>query len=133
MMEAKDEKIFENSCDQLAKSTNNTFMIYFEKFLRRKEKWAFCFKKTGDKFTNTNLHVEAFHKILKYTYFKCKRNKRVDNLISMLLKISSDFEEKERIQIKRGVRVNFNTKTALRHNKSMEKNFVVEDYKVKVI
>ena len=58
-------------------------------------------QKTCDKFTNTNLHVEAFHKILKYSYFKCKRNKWVENLMSMLLKISNDFEEKERIEIKR--------------------------------
>ena len=39
-------------------------------------------------FINTNMYVEAFHRVLKYVYMKGKVNKRLDN--GVLLKLARD-------------------------------------------
>ena len=42
----------------------------------RKEQSAMCYRKKAG--INTNMHVESFHRLLKYIYMKGKVNKRVD-------------------------------------------------------
>ena len=39
---------------------------------------------------NTNMYIESFHRILKHLYMKAKANRRIDNLIHVLLKVSRD-------------------------------------------
>ena len=39
---------------------------------------------------NTNMYVESFYQTLKYVYMKGRINKRIDNLIHVLIKISRD-------------------------------------------
>ena len=36
------------------------------------------------------MYVESFHRILKYVYMKGRRNRRIDNLIHVLMNISRD-------------------------------------------
>ena len=39
---------------------------------------------------NTNMYVESFHRTLKYIYMKGKTNRRIYNLIHILLNVSRD-------------------------------------------
>ena len=39
---------------------------------------------------NTNMYVEAFHRVLKYVYLKGKVNKHLDNCIGILLKLARE-------------------------------------------
>lgn len=39
---------------------------------------------------NTNMYMESFHRTLKYVYMKGRINKRIDNLIHVLMKVSRD-------------------------------------------
>ena len=49
---------------------------------------------------NTNMYVEAFHRVLKYVYMKGKVNKRLDKCIHVLLKLARDkgFERLSKIE-----------------------------------
>ena len=69
--------------------TTADFGKYFEKhYANTKEQWAACYRK--DAFINTNMYVEAFHRVLKYVYMKGKVNKRLDNCLYVLLKLARD-------------------------------------------
>ncbi|KAL1454549.1 hypothetical protein WDU94_010779 [Cyamophila willieti] len=60
---------------------------YFE----RKEKWALCHRKfLGHGNINTTVHVESFHNRLKKVYFNRIRNKRMDDLLDILLTVEKD-------------------------------------------
>ena len=49
---------------------------------------------------NTNMHSEAFHRVLKIVYLHHKQNKRVDHLIHVLLEIARDkaFEQLQKLE-----------------------------------
>ena len=61
------------------------FTIHYSK---RAEEWAVCYRKAAN--INTNMYIESFHRTLKYIYFKGRVNKRIDNLIHILMKVSRD-------------------------------------------
>lgn len=65
------------------------FCKYFSTYyVKRMEEWAVCFRKSAN--INTNMYVESFHRTLKYVYMKGRVNKRIDNLIHILMKVSRD-------------------------------------------
>lgn len=65
------------------------FFQYFQSEWLGKEKWwAYCYR-TGMGI-NTNMMVEAFHRVFKYNYLKGKYNKRVDYCLVNLLKYTRD-------------------------------------------
>jgi len=64
------------------------FAAYFSHYCQRTTEWAFCYR-IGTQ-ANTNMYVESFHNVLKTCYLERKANRRVDNLISMLLRIARD-------------------------------------------
>ena len=65
------------------------FAKYFNThYVKRVEEWAACYRKSAN--INTNMYVESFHRILKYVYMKGCINKRIDNLIHILIKVSRD-------------------------------------------
>ncbi|XP_064483824.1 uncharacterized protein LOC135396665 [Ornithodoros turicata] len=65
------------------------FRKYFEKmYAGRPEIWAYCYR-TGTGL-NENMHLEVFHRVLKCCYLDGKKNKRVDKLISTLLRLTRD-------------------------------------------
>ena len=39
---------------------------------------------------NTNMFMEAFHRVVKIVYLHHKQNWRIDNLLTVLLKIARD-------------------------------------------
>ena len=61
------------------------FTIHYSK---RAKEWAACYRKAAN--INTNMYIESFHRTLKYIYFKGRINKRIDNLIHILMKVSRD-------------------------------------------
>jgi len=64
------------------------FGAYFESYCSRTEQWAYCYR-IGTQ-SNTNMYVESFHNVLKSCYMERKCNRRVDALISILLRIARD-------------------------------------------
>ena len=61
------------------------FQTYYSK---RCEQWAYCHR-VGTP-VNTNMSVEAFHRLLKVVYLEGKHNRRLDHLLSVLLRIARD-------------------------------------------
>ena len=106
LMEETEVKKFEmlltKTVQQLqTNATTAEFGQYFiNTYMRRKEQWASCYRQQS--FINTNMHVEAFHHVLKYIYLNGKVNKRVDNCIHTLLKITRDKNFERIIKLTKG-------------------------------
>ena len=67
----------------------NGFLEYFQKeYCKRVEQWAPCYR--ANCLVNTNMALEAFHRLLKVCYMEKKQNRRIDFLLHLLLKISRD-------------------------------------------
>lgn len=65
------------------------FKKYFvSTYVPRKELWAVCYRK--HLMLNTNMVLEAFHKVLKYIYLKGKQNRRVDDLLFYTFQLICD-------------------------------------------
>ncbi len=94
VLEQTDETLFDDCLrgflNRLTLSTKLApFKKYFEKeWAPRKQQWAYCFRVGLG--INTNMFVEAFHKVFKYQYLKGKTNKRLDNCLLNLLKYVRD-------------------------------------------
>ena len=56
------------------------FMEYFQKqYVRRVEQWAPCYRDKS--LVNTNMALEAFHRVIKVCYMEKKHDRRIDYLI----------------------------------------------------
>ncbi|XP_052126912.1 uncharacterized protein LOC113202560 [Frankliniella occidentalis] len=60
-------------------------------FLPKAKKWAKCFRQDYHGNVDTTMHVESFHNILKTGYLNRKPNKRVDDLLDLLLDVEEDY------------------------------------------
>ncbi|XP_035215458.1 uncharacterized protein LOC118189032 [Stegodyphus dumicola] len=68
-----------------------SFIKYFEEqYYCRANLWAMSYRNFPHAFTDTNMYCESFHNKIKTMYFKRKFNRRLDNLINLLLKIEED-------------------------------------------
>lgn len=87
---AKFEELYDNTIQQLAACTETQkFRDYFvSNYGKRKNEWAMCYRQGS--FINTNMYVEAFHRVLKYIYLRGKVNRRVDTCVHALIKIARD-------------------------------------------
>ncbi len=66
-----------------------SFYTYFNKhYCNRLEQWATCYR-IGTT-VNTNMFLESSHRILKIVYLEHKQNRRIDKLLTVLLKIARD-------------------------------------------
>ena len=66
-----------------------SFREYFQTYYaKRTEQWAYCYR-VGTP-VNTNMSVESFHRLLKVVYLESKHNRRIDHLLSVLLRIARD-------------------------------------------
>lgn len=82
-------------------STTASFGKYFEtNYAHNKQQWATCYRK--ETFANTNMYVEAFHRVLKYIYMKGKVNKRLDKCVYVLLKVARDKGFERLVKIEKG-------------------------------
>ena len=69
--------------------TTASFGIDFEThYAKNKKQWAGCYRKHP--FVNTNMYVEAIHRVLRYIYMKGKVNKRLGNCTYVLLRFARD-------------------------------------------
>ncbi len=81
--------------------TTTAFGTYFSRmYARRKEEWATCYRKAA--LVNTNMHVEAFHRTLRYQYLMGKVNKPVDKCIHTLLKFARDKAFDRLVKLEKG-------------------------------
>lgn len=98
----KFEVLLENTITGLKSSaTTASFADYFSTYYgRRKEEWAVCYRK--DSMVNTNMYVEAFHRVLKYLYLKGKVNKRLDKCVGILLKLARDKGFERLVKLEKG-------------------------------
>ena len=89
-----DENVFDQYLSDFRNSLSlsglyKSFADYFEKqWVKSKKHWAYCFRKGIG--VNTNMHVEAFHRVLKYVYLDGKHNRRLDVCLLKLIKFSRD-------------------------------------------
>ena len=74
------------------------FCSYFQRnYTPRVEEWATCYR--IGKFVNTNMYLESFHRVLKIVYLEGKKNRRLDQLIHILLKLARNkaFEQVQKV------------------------------------
>ena len=79
-------------------STVEFYKYFPAHYSQRFKQWAMCYRKRAC--INTNMFVEAFHRVLKYVYLKGTVNKRIDACISMLLRFARDklFDRLQKIE-----------------------------------
>ena len=58
---------------------------------------------SGNRFARTNMHIENWHKTLKYSYLRGRDNKRIDKLIHILIEMSKNFEYKLHLKNNKGL------------------------------
>ena len=83
----------------LSQEEMTDFLQYFKQnYCNRISEWA----THGRQYTsvNTNMHIEAFHRLVKCVYFQQKQNRRIDCLLNVLLKLTRDkaFERLRKIE-----------------------------------
>ena len=65
------------------------FLQYFQKeYVKKAEQWAPCYRVNCA--VNTNMALEAFHRVIKVCYLEKKQNRRIDYLLHLLLKVARD-------------------------------------------
>lgn len=76
------------------------FSEYFKKYYASSERvkmWALCHRESG--IITTTSHIENFHKILKWVFFRGKRNREVHLLVDMLMgKVESHYYKMYTVQ-----------------------------------
>ncbi|XP_032235552.2 uncharacterized protein LOC116617195, partial [Nematostella vectensis] len=77
------------------------FYEYFRKdWVLKKKEWAYCYRKGMG--INTNMYVEAFHRVFKRVYLKGKVNKRVDTCLVNLMQYVRDKAFNRMIKMTKG-------------------------------
>lgn len=94
VLEEPNCSIFENRVAVLKEhllqaNVTKDFGRYFESFWMSKTRsWAYCYRKGYG--INTNMYVEAFHRVFKYEYKGKGMNRRVDKCLLSLIKFNRD-------------------------------------------
>ena len=94
LLTEKDVNLFHQTLQQFTswlreREELGSFCQYFQKeYSKNVEQWAPCYR--GKCSVNTNMALEAFHRVLKVCYMEKKQNRRIDFLLHLLLKISRD-------------------------------------------
>ena len=106
----------------LQANATKSFGQYFDTYwISRKEKWAYCYR--AGLGINTNMYVEAFHRVFKYQYLKGKYNKRVDKCLLALLKYDRDKSFDIIIKLAKGKPTHKIRVTHDRHERSLNLSF----------
>ena len=84
------EKKYTSKCESFVK-------YFFSNYMNRVEVWTMCHRQFPHANTDTNMFAEAFHNRLKTFFMKRQPNRRVDDLINLLLEIEEeDFWRRKR-------------------------------------
>ena len=88
-----------------SRATEEFAKYFITDYVPRAEQWATCFRKSAN--ISINMYVESFHRTSKYVYMKGRINKRIDNLIHVLIKISRDklFERLSKLEKAKNISV----------------------------
>jgi len=84
----------------LIQHLSNSFLTYFKtNYCGRIEQWASFNRLRAN--INTNMFLESFHRVLKVIYLNHKQNRRIDTLLTTLLKVSRDkaFERFRKLEV----------------------------------
>ena len=106
ILQQTEVNVFEDSLDGLVDHLSKTketkaFADYFVKFwVPKKRHWGYCYRVGCG--INTNMFVEAFHRVLKYNYMKGKQNRRVDACLFSLIKVNQDRVFQRLIRLTKG-------------------------------
>ncbi|XP_035225646.1 uncharacterized protein LOC118198150, partial [Stegodyphus dumicola] len=94
------------------------FANYFaSNYANRCELWAKCYRKRCN--ITTNNHLEALHRVLKYSYLDGLKNKRVDRCIAKLINMVQDKWFQRFIKTTKGPNTSKINQTNLRHNRAI--------------
>ena len=110
ILEQMDENTFhqflQTALERLRSSSETkNFAEYFEKnWYPNIQHWGYFYRK-GDGI-NSNMFVEAFHRVLKYSYLRGKFNKRVDVCLLGLIKFNRDKIFQRLIKLTKGKNTN---------------------------
>ena len=82
-------RVILQECPTHIQEHHGKFYSYFlHNYCNRLQQWASCYRVGST--VNTNMFVEAFHRVVKTVYLLHKQNWRIDNLLTVLLKIARD-------------------------------------------
>ena len=88
---------------------------------------------SGNRFARTNMHIENWHKTLKYSYLRGRDNKRIDKLIHILIEMSKNFEYKLHLKNNKGLISTTKKKISERHKNAKNAKMIIHgDLKVQV-
>lgn len=73
---------------QISARNGGLFEIFHTLLCREANVWAACYRIGAE--INTNMRLEALHRVLKYCYLQGKQNRRIDRLISALLRLTKN-------------------------------------------
>ena len=73
--------------------------LFNKNYCTRLHDWATCYRVGST--VNTNMFLEAFHRVLKIVYLHHKQNRRVDSLLVALIKIARNtaFERMRKLEM----------------------------------
>ncbi len=103
---------------QLDSSTVEMAQYFATNYVSRKREWAHCYRRRS--MINTNMYLDAFHRVLKHIYLEGKVNRRVDTCVHTLLKISRDKSFERLIKLSKGKNSNKHDNIRKRHKTSLE-------------
>ena len=106
VLEQPNEDAFEDHLSTMLgkleeEETTKAFLDYFKRdWITRKPHWGYHYRAGLE--INTNMFIEAFHRVFKYNYLKGKHNKRVDVCLLQLIKYNRDMTFKRAIKLVKG-------------------------------
>ena len=80
--------------------------------------WAPCYRERS--IVNTNMHLENFHRLLKTVYMEGKHNRRIDQLLSILLRVARDKAYERLIKVEKGKVTHRISEINRRHQRAQE-------------
>ena len=125
VLQQTDESSFNTFLKHLLQELPNLSKEFYKYFQRewsgRTEFWAYCFRRGMG--INTNMAVEAFHRVFKYNYLKGKTNKRVDTCLLNLIQFIRDKSFDRAIKLTKGKSTSKTRLIADRHDESKNMSF----------
>lgn len=124
ILEQPDEKTFDDHSKIMIEKTSENektteFLRYYtHDWLPKRRHWAYYHR--AGLGINTNMFVEAFHRVFKYNYLNGKHNKRVDVCLLQLVKFARDMAFKRAIKLLKHKDSYRLKEIKKRHQKSLE-------------
>ena len=86
--EAEFRVMLQDFLTYISKHYKDFYKYFSDNYCNTINQWGTCFRRGAT--VNTNMFLEASHRVLKVVYLNHKQNRRIDFLITTLLKISRD-------------------------------------------